>query len=111
VSLGIELDHDLHGLVENASLLPRLEAFMQGAAAHTEPIMLDGFPLTARPQHIPNAVDHRPMVGWWSPSPSLFGWFGQNLLDFAPQRARHAKESTFFGFGIVLLLKSHLVAV
>lgn len=70
--LGVELDHDLHDLVENASLLPRLEAFMQGATAHPEPLAMHRFSLTTGPQQIPNAIDYRSFVCRWAPWSTLF---------------------------------------
>jgi hypothetical protein len=96
--LGIEFHHDLHNPVKNAKLLPGLESFMQGTAAHAEPVPMNRFPLTAGPQHIPNPIEYRSIVCRWSSSPSLFRLFGQDFLDFAPQRARHAKVIDIFRF-------------
>jgi hypothetical protein len=96
--LGIEFHHDLHNPVENAKLLPGLEPFMQGAAAHAEPVPMDRFPLTAGPHHIPNPIEYRSIICRWSPSPTLFRLFGQYFLDFAPQRARLAKVIDIFRF-------------
>jgi len=96
--LGIEHHHDLHNPVENAQLLPGLEPFVQGAAAHAEPVSTNRFPLAARPHHIPNPIEDRSIVCWWSPTPTLFRLFGQDFLDFAPQRARYAKVIDIFRF-------------
>lgn len=54
--LGVELDHDLHDPLENTVLWPGLKAFVQHTAGDTKPILVHRFPLTPRPQHIPNAI-------------------------------------------------------
>jgi hypothetical protein len=60
--LGVELDHDLHNLVEDTQLLPSLEAFMQRAAAHPKPVFVDRLPLASGPQHIPDPVQYGPVI-------------------------------------------------
>lgn len=96
--LGIELDHNVHDLVENAILLPVLKALMQRAATYTEPVFVHSFPLAARPQHIPNAIQHRPIVRRRSPRSALPGRFRQHLLDLPPQWTRYTKVIDFFRF-------------
>jgi hypothetical protein len=96
--LGIELNHDRHDLVEKAPLLPALEAFMQHTAAYAEPLPMNCLPLTACPQHIPDPVEHRPIVRWWSSRSPLLGRFGKQLLDLTPQRTGHTKVIDIFRF-------------
>jgi len=87
----IEPHQDLHDFGKAALLLPGLKAFMQDATGHTEPRAMDRFPLAARPQDMPDAVEHRSRIGGWSSWSALRGRFGQERLDFAPQGTRHAK--------------------
>lgn len=97
-AFAIELHHDPHDLLKDALSLPGLETLMQCAAAHTEPLLVYGFPLAARPQHVPNTIEHRPIVGWWSPWPALLEFFRQHLPDLSPQRARDMKVIDVFRF-------------
>jgi hypothetical protein len=97
-SLGVELGHDPHDLVEDTQLLPGLEALMQRAAAHPKLVFVHGLPLTPGPQDIPDAVQHGSIIGAWSPWPTLLRRFGQNLLDLAPQGSGHLKVIDIFRF-------------
>ena len=84
---GIEADQAPHDLLPDTLLLPGLESLVQHAARNTKPVSVDGFPLATSPQHVPDAVDDRPVVGTW-PSRSWFlGWLGQVSLDSAPEWA------------------------
>lgn len=87
----IEAHQHLHDLGKATLLLPGLKALMQHATTNAKPVAMDGFPLAAGPQHIPNAIEDGPCIGGrtaWFP---LHGRFGQQGLDFAPQRTRDAK--------------------
>jgi hypothetical protein len=83
-------------------MLPRLEPFMQNTSGDTEPIAMDGFPLAACPQNVPEAVDDCPIVSSWSPWPPFLGRFGQMLFDTAPQWARDAEIVDLFGLLFIL---------
>ncbi len=95
---GIEPDHNLHNSRKDACLLPRLETVMQGTAANSKPILVNRFPLTARPQDIPDAIQDISIVRWWSPSATLPGWLGKHLSDLPPQRVWHAIVVNIFRF-------------
>jgi hypothetical protein len=90
---GVEAQKHLEQLGKSAVTLPGLEALVQHTAGNTEPVTVNGFPLSADPQHVPDAVQHSAPIGAWSSWPTLaLVWrFGQQRLEFAPQRARHAK--------------------
>lgn len=84
---GIEADQAPHDLLPDTLLLPGLESLVQHAARNTKPVSVDGFPLATSPQHIPNAVDDRPVVSTWPSRPWFLGWLGQVSLDTAPEWA------------------------
>ncbi len=83
----VETNHCLQNLVPDTLLLPGLEPFVQNAARNAEPITMDGFPLAARPQNVPEAVDDRTIVGTWASWASFLRRLGQMLLDATPQWA------------------------
>ena len=74
-------------LIKQPGFRPFLKAFMQGAAGQVEPLALDRFPLTTRPQHVPNAIEHIPVVDPWPSWSFLLQRFGQVFLQLAPQIA------------------------
>jgi len=80
---GIEANDYLEQFVKNARPRPFLEALMQGAAGDVEPLALDRFPLAARPQHIPDAINHIPLLHPRSTGSTPFG-LGQMLLQLSP---------------------------
>lgn len=94
--LDVELDHDAHDPLEDALLLPGLKSLVEGAAAHPKPIFVHGLPLAARPQHIPNPIHDRSVIGWRSSWTLFFRARGQRFPELAPQRARHLKVINFF---------------
>jgi hypothetical protein len=96
--LGVELDHDVHDLVEDTQLLPGLEAFMQRAAAHPKPVFMNCFPLASRPQHIPDPVQYGPVIRSGSSDFTFLGRLRQYFLDLAPQRSGHMKVIDIFRF-------------
>jgi hypothetical protein len=96
--LGIELDHDLHDLVEDTQLLPGLESFMQRAAAHPKPVFMDRLPLASSPQHIPDPVQYSPVIRSRSSDFTFLGRLRQYFLDLAPQRSGHMKVIDIFWF-------------
>ena len=96
--LGVELDHDAHDSVKDTQSLPGLETFMQRATADPKPLAVHCFPLTAGPQHIPDAIQRGMVVGAWSPWSALLRWLGQHFSDLAPQGARHMEEIDIFRF-------------
>ena len=83
----VEANHCLHDFFPNALLLPRLESFMQNTTGNAKPIFVDSFPLTTRPQNIPESIDDGTIVCTRSSRPSLFGRLRQMLFDSTPQRA------------------------
>ena len=99
----VEADHGLKYLLPNPDLLPRLKTLMQYAARHAKPVTMDRFPLTARPQDVPNAIDDGSFVSPWSTSSPLLRLFRQMFLDASPQRAGNAKVVHIFRFCATLL--------
>ena len=80
--------HRLHDPNKHSLLSPVLEASVDHTARDTKEVLIDGFPLTAGPQHIPDAIHHRSVVGRWS-APSALSYFGKVLLDLLPQLSGH----------------------
>src|SRR6266542_2648033 len=87
----VKAQQHFHHFGEAPLLLPLLEVVVDGAATDPKPAAMHGFPLTAGPQHVPDAIDNRTGVSWWATRPSARWWFGQQAFDFAPQWARNAK--------------------
>ncbi|MBA3869274.1 MAG: hypothetical protein H0X30_08975 [Anaerolineae bacterium] len=85
-------------LQEDAAALPFLKAFMQDAAAHAKPVALNGFPLTARPQHLPNSVHNRSVICWWSAAAQMRFGLGQQATEAAPQWAWNVNVIDIFRF-------------
>src|SRR3712207_6202418 len=52
---------------------------------------MHGFPLTAGPQDVPDAIDNRAGIGPRASRATARNRFGQQALDFAPEWARNAK--------------------
>ena len=98
----VKANQRLQDLVPDALLLPCLEPFMQDTAGNAEPIAMDGFPLAACPQNVPEAIDDGPIVSSRPPWPSFLGWFGQMLFDATPQRARDTEIVDIFGLLFIL---------
>jgi hypothetical protein len=90
-----EDDHHARGCIA-AAALPFLKAFMQDAAAHAKPVALNGFPLTARPQHLPNSVHNRSVICWWSAAARMPFGLGQQATEAASQRAWNVKVIDIF---------------
>ena len=61
-SRAVELDQRPEDGVPDALLLPGLETLMQDATRNAEPVALDGLPLAAGPQQVPDAVQHGPVA-------------------------------------------------
>lgn len=100
---GIEQGHlDHHGF-KDAQLSPGLEPFMQGAATHSEPVPMNSLPLTARPQHIPDAIQDAAVIGARSPWLTGFSWLWQQFLDLLPQRIRHLEVVYVFRLCVSIL--------
>ena len=78
-------------LLPDALRLPCLETLVQDTTGDSEPVAMHGFPLTACPQNVPDAIHHGAIVGSWSPRPPLFGGLRQMLLHTAPQGTWDAK--------------------
>ena len=101
----VKANQRLQDLFPDTLLLPGLEPFMQDTAGDAEPIAMDGFPLAACPQNVPEAVDDGPIVSSRPPRPSFLGWFGQMLLNATPQGARDAEIVDIFGLLFILVLQ------
>jgi hypothetical protein len=68
-----------------------LEAIMQDTATHPKPILMNRLPLAARPQDIPNSIQHRSVISTRSTRLTLFGGARKQFLDLLPQRGWHLK--------------------
>jgi hypothetical protein len=62
---------------------------MQNAAGGMEPFLFNRFPLAARPQYMPNAIQNIPIPNPWSTWLPIFWFFRQMLFQQLPQLARH----------------------
>ena len=94
--LGIELDHLDQDGVEQACLLPSLKTVMDDAAADPKPGSMDSFPLTASPEHIPDAIQSCSVT---SPGPSGDRFLRRSRkmgFDELPQFFRHLKVTDIF---------------
>jgi hypothetical protein len=95
---GIEAHHDPKQVGKEAALLPMLEARMEHAAGNAEPVAVDRLPLTARSQHIPDAVEDGTRIRGWAARATLGGRRRQGTLEAPPDRARDAKVVHGSGF-------------
>jgi hypothetical protein len=88
----IKAQHRSEDRIPEAQLLPGLKAFVQNTAGDTEPIFMNGFPLAARPQDVPQAIHHG-VVGFpgsaWT---RRTGLFGKVLFGDPPKLRRDTKE-------------------
>lgn len=88
----IKAQHRAEELIPKAQPLPGLKAFMQDTAGDTEPIFVNGFPLAARPEDIPEAIQDC-MIGFAGPSRTRkTGLFGKVLFGNPPKLRRDTKE-------------------
>jgi hypothetical protein len=70
---------------------------MKDTARNTKPVSMNGFPLAARPQNVPNAIQYGTIV-CTGPSWTTVLWlFGKVLLHSAPQSARHTEIVDILG--------------
>src|SRR5215203_864956 len=107
---GIVLDHPIHQLFEDAHLPPPLETLVNDACGDPKPLPMDGLPLAATPQHVPDSVGDG-SVGHPRPAApllTLVPLFGQVLLEFPPQRSWKA-EVVHFALCGSLSHKAHLL--
>src|SRR5215217_596521 len=107
----VVLGHPLHELLEDAHLSPLLEAFVDHAGGHSEPITMNGLPLASRPKDIPDSVDDSPVR---DPRPATFPTpvpflFGQTLFEFPPQGAGEIKVVHAPGCGSLSHVCVHLL--
>ena len=108
---GIIFNHLLHQLLEDTHLCPPLEAVVNHAGAHTEPILVNGLPLASAPKDVPDAVYHRSIT---SPRPaaslgSLPLLLGQALFEFSPEGSWEAKVIDALLGCVRLFHKRHLL--
>lgn len=108
--LRVEQHHDLQKLVEQPLLLPGLKAFMQRATTHPKPVFVHRFPLAPGPQDIPNPFSTARLSVRGRPGLRFFGALGGPFLNLRHIGCGTRKQSTFFGFGVELLLMLHLVS-
>ena len=94
----VKAQQHFHELGETPCVCPGLEAVVDDTAGDAKPGAMHGFPLAARPQDVPDTVDNRAGIGRRASRATVCWWFGQQALDFAPQRARHAKVIDVRGF-------------
>jgi hypothetical protein len=100
---GIVAHHDLEQLVKDTRLLPGLKAFMQGTTGNLKPLSLHGFPLTAGPQHEPDAVDDIPVVDSRPAGSNFLRRLGKLLFEFLPQFGRNLMIIYRPGFCVILV--------
>ena len=101
----VEANHRLQHLVPDALLLPCLEPFVQDTAGNTEPIAMDGFPLAAGPQNVPEAMDNGPIVSSGAAWSAFWGRFGQMFFDAPPQWAGDTEVVDILGFLFILVFQ------
>src|SRR5215210_3641574 len=90
--LGVVFDHLLHQLLEDAHPRPFLETLVDDARGDPEPIAVDGLPLAAGPEYVPDAINDGSIGSPGSATPLRFlPLFGQALLDLPPERSWESK--------------------
>lgn len=88
---GIDAYQCPQDLLPDALLLPGLKPFMEDTARDAEPGTMDGFPLTAGPEHVPDAVKDLTRRHGWAARSTTWAWCREPALDEPPQGARHMK--------------------
>ena len=101
--MGVEPNQGPQDPLPDALPLPRLESFVQDTAGNAEPITVNGFPLAARPEHVPVAVDDSTVVSSWPSRTGPWRRLRQLLLDEAPEWARNAKVVDILGLCATLV--------
>jgi hypothetical protein len=106
----VEAHHRLEDFAPDVLSLPGLETLVQDTAGDTEPFPMDGLPLTACPQDVPDAVDNGSIVSTWSADPPLLRLLRQVPLDTSPQWTRNSEIIDIFGLCVTLVfVHLHLV--
>jgi hypothetical protein len=100
---GIEADQSAQDLLPDALLLPGLQAFVQDATGDAEPIAVDGFPLAAGPENVPDTIDNGPIVRARPSRTTSLRRSWQLLFDEAPQRSRNLKVIDILRFCATLV--------
>jgi hypothetical protein len=106
---GVVLNHPSHQPLEDTHPRPALETLVDDARGDPEPIPMDGLPLRAGPEHIPDAVHHRSIGG--SGSTAAAPWYflpplllGQALLELSPEGPGKAEVIDAFLCRVMLSL-------
>lgn len=99
---GIKPGHPPHDLGPPTFSFPGLKTFMQDTTGNPKPILVDSFPLTARPHDVPETIDHIAMRDGRSTRPIRPGWFRQFSLDNAPQLAGYSKVVNILRFCVTM---------
>jgi hypothetical protein len=105
----IEFDHLTHDSGKHATGLPFLKAIMQGRTAYPKPIPMHSLPLAARPQHVPDAIQHCPIVCSLPPRLSILVNPRKQLPYSSPQWPWHMKIINILRFCSTIL--AHGVSV
>jgi hypothetical protein len=71
---------------------------MQNSAGDAEPIFVNRFPLTTGPQHVPDTVQCRPIIGWWATPTRFLQRLRKQFPDPFPQRLGYLKVVDIPGF-------------
>jgi hypothetical protein len=105
----IELDHLPHDCRKYAIGLPFLKAIMQGRTAYPKPIPMHSLPLAACPQHIPDTIQHCPIIGSLATRLPILIYPWYQLPDTSPQWPWHMKIIDIIRFCSTIL--AHGVSV
>jgi hypothetical protein len=73
-------------LGEEALLKPGLKVVMDGAGGDAEPVAMDGLPLTAGPEYVPDAVEDGTRLDAMASGSSVLGRLGQEAFAATPER-------------------------
>ena len=101
----IKLHHLSHDRGEQPAALPLLKAVMQGAAAHPKPVFMNRFPLAARPQHIPDTIQHSPVISPLAPWLPILIDLRKQFPNPTPQRTRYPKVINVIRFCSSILVQ------
>jgi hypothetical protein len=99
----VETDASLQDSGPYALLLPGLEPFVQDAAGDAKPVAMNCFPLATGPQHVPDAIDDRAVVGTGASWAALLRRLGKMLLKATPQGARNVKVIDILGLCVTFV--------
>jgi hypothetical protein len=111
-SLGLIVQHHLTQHIPKDTLFsPSLETLVNHTAGHTKPVLVNRFPLTACPQHIPNAIQRGSIISAGPSWANLLWLRWKELLDRFPQFIRYLEVVDIFRLCASIVARRLLVGI